>query len=298
MIHGLDRETRDSIERSLDLNYPSPEVYIRALCNAAMALPDDTTGARVRLLVAGLDDLLSQARWHLACVLYLIECHGDAMAASGNDDVRMDSIPASVWLAGRAYGRNMDRVVFESLLDPRPGGPAAAWILHMLIDSAIYRMLAALDRLAGILWVAAGLPQTEGGRPVRVYFRSGKMKRIQEKLPSRQSAQLVEISSGPLIEYVTDYRDGLSHDFKVFSSQNGWRPAERKHSVSERQQRLELARLDPEGFVAFTRATYGQLVDALGAAVIVLADVWPGEGVGDSLDVQQADRADNTPRAR
>jgi len=285
MIGNMDPGVRDSIERSLDHNCPSPEQDLAQLSLLSSQLPDDAQGPRIRLLVVGLVDLVGQARWHLAAALYLLHEHSQALEAElleGEDgrgmlSAGLEGVPASVWLVARAYGARMDRVVYSDMSENHFGTTAGAWILHMMIDSSLYRSLAALDRLAGILWVAAGLPLSEGGRDVRFYFRSRTVNRIHGALGSSDSARLVEIASGPLMKYATEYRDGFSHDFKVFSSLGGFRPTESRYRLSERQQKLEMARFDADGLFALGNATYHQVLLALEQSVTICRDAWPAE---------------------
>ena len=273
MIRALDPTTRASIEHELDEISPSPEDSIRQLCRLAIELPDDSSGARVRLLVAGLVDLIGQTRWHLGCCLHLLREHSALL--QWDESRRLECAPALIWLTARAYGNNMSQVMYSDLADTRIDGTAGAWVLQMLVDSAIFRTLAALDRLAGILWVAVGLEMPVGGKPLRVYFREDSMRKIDSVSATTESRALLQIATGPLMTYATDYRDGLAHDFKLVSALSEFRPSERRHQVSLRQQTLEQAVHDGDSLFVLANATYHQLIDALPPGLEICNRCWP-----------------------
>jgi hypothetical protein len=84
-----------------------------------------------------------------------------------------------------------------------------------------------LDRLAQILWYAAKLPTLyKNGEQVKVYFRSRKIAKTDSALQNKYSKGLVDITNNPLLEYAISYRDGFSHDTKVYSKVAGTRPTD------------------------------------------------------------------------
>lgn len=270
-------ETLNKVEALLQKNCPSPENDLIHLSKLAAELRDDETGARIRALVIDIDDLTAQARWNLGQALILIELHPQIVNnAEPNDPIERliseDGIPAKALLRLRGYIAQADKVLFSDLSQPRRSGTAAGWIYHMMIDDAIYRVIAALDRLALILWIVAGLPKEN------VYFRSKKMTRVHETLKSRHSKELLDIASNKLLEYVIGYRDGLSHDMKAFSQGAGARPIEEWIGRDGRRFVIKHEKWDGDTLFALANATYHQLVNSLRPLVDIIKNIGKPEG--------------------
>ena len=249
-------------EELLQKNCPSPENELIRLSNIAAGLPDDETGARIRSLVLDIDDLTAQARWNLGQALLLIELHPQIVDNTESSDpieniVNENEIPSKSLLLLRGYIAHADKIFYSDLSQPRRGGTVAGWIYHMMIDNAIYRVIAALDRLAQILWLIAKLPKEN------VYFRSGKMAKINHVLKNKHSKELLDIASGELLKYVIEYRDGFSHDMKVYSKVAGARPTEEWIGSDGRRFVIKHEKWDGETLFALANATYHQLSDAL-----------------------------------
>jgi len=97
----------------------------------------------------------------------------------------------------------------------------------MMIDSAIYRIISALDRLAHVLWHAAELPmKNKGSEITKLYFRSGKIEKIHKVINDEYSRELLLIAQGPILNLAITYRDGLTHFPKVFSKVAGAMPVD------------------------------------------------------------------------
>ena len=94
----------------------------------------------------------------------------------------------------------------------------------MMIDSAVYRAVSTLDRLANVLWYAVELPME------RVYFRSGKVKKLHAAICSDETAHLLRIAEGKPLNFIIDYRDGLTQYKSVF-------PSFRFHSIGAVERR-------------------------------------------------------------
>jgi hypothetical protein len=136
----------------------------------------------------------------------------DILRAGEDDDDMITAlgIPAGAQLLLRGYISDANRVLYDDLSTPRRGGTVGGWIFHMMIDSAVYRAVSALDRLAALLWYAAELPME------RVYFRSGKLRKLHAAISCDETAHLLRIAEGKLLNFIVDYRDGLTHVFPSF----------------------------------------------------------------------------------
>ena len=291
-MDSYDRKTIAKVEEQLGAICPSPENELTQLGLLAADLPDTEEGARVRLLALDVDDLVSQARWHLGQALFLMETRPHLLTIEQppadpiQRGISENIIPSKALLLLRGYIMGADQVLFSDLAQPRRGGTAAGWVFHMMIDNAIYRVIAALDRLAKIVWYAADLPLTyKNGKGTKVYFRGRKIDRIDAKLGSEQSKTLLGIATGPLLEYVTDYRDGLAHDFKAYSKIAGARPTDEWTGADGKRVQIQHARWDAEGLFALGNATYHLLAEALPPAVAICRSAWAQDT---ALDLEDA----------
>jgi hypothetical protein len=212
----------DELEEALREHVPAPEDEIRVICSVlAEAMPGTETGAKLRRLAFDLDHLLVETRWHIGQVLLLMRLHPDALKSPPVKDEwdeieRKFGMPAPALLLIRQFTRDADQVYYSNLAQRRGGGTVAAWVYHMLVDSAIFRIVAALDRVAHLAWLVARMPLERAGREIRVYFRSGKMKQINDTLNTTETLQLQQLASDPFIEKLVAYRDGLSHNLKSY----------------------------------------------------------------------------------
>lgn len=218
-----DEENLEKIRQRLDVYCPSPEANLinLGLCVARLS-PGEKT-AKIRRLVLDIDDLTAQIRWHLGQGLLLMDSHPDILNASkdGADIIEGFNMPVPALLLLRDGVVEADRVIYGDLSTPRRGGTVAGWIFHMMIDSAIFRAVSALDRLANILWFVAELPKE------RVYFRSGKVSKLHKVISSKETTELFRIADSELLNLILSYRDGLSHNNKAYSKVSGFTPSER-----------------------------------------------------------------------
>jgi len=271
-----DPDTIEKVEKQLQLNCPSPEGELIQLSKLVANLPDNEIGARVRILTIDIDDLIAQARWSLGQALLLMELYPQIVAAAelSNDPIEQiiaeDEIPSKVLLIIRSYIVAADKVLYSDLSQSRRGGIVAGWIYHMMIDNTIYRVIAALDRLAQILWYAAKLPtRYENGERVKIYFRSKKIARIDSVLQNEYSQKLVDIANNPLLRFAISYRDSFSHNIKVYSKVAGTRPVDEWIESDGKRYVIKFDRWDADTLFGFANATYHQLINALGPAVAI-----------------------------
>lgn len=272
----FDGEALSKAKGQLQSNCPSPEEELICLSKIAAGLPSTEEGSRIRLLVLDIDDLIAQTRWHLGQGLLLMETqpHIFDNPKDLSDQMLYEyGMPANAMLLLRGYIRRADQVIYSDLSEPRRGGTVAGWIFHMMIDSAIYRTIAVLDRLARILWYAAKLPsQHKSGSSVKVYFRSGKIRQIHQVIRNDHSLKLLKIAEGPLLEYVISYRDGLAHDIKVYSQIAGTQPSEEWITPDGKRSIAEHDKWEVDTLFALGNATYHQLLDSLTPAVRICED--------------------------
>jgi hypothetical protein len=264
-------ETLVRIQQELDLNCPSPESNLVKLGRCVATLPGSEESAKLRRLVMDIDDLTSQTRWHLGQALLLIDSQPDIIKAGEDDDdlIKGRGIPASAQLLLRGYIRDANQVLYSDLSTPRHGGTVGGWIFHMMIDSAVYRSISALDRLATVLWYVAELPKE------RVYFRSGKIKRLHTAICCDETARLLEIAEGKLLNFIIDYRDGLTHTQKAYSRASGFTPSEQWKDKNRRLVIWNENVWDAETLFALGRASYLQFTEALGPSVSICEKKWP-----------------------
>lgn len=281
----FDHNLFHKIEEQLAENCPSPEDDLIKLSKIASEFPESIEGEYVRHVIIDIDDLIAQTRWHLGQALLLMDVYSAHLCLSENEELEEKSefdqsvedigIPTKALLLLRGYIARSDLVMYSDFSSPRRAGTVAGWVFHMMIDNSIYRVLAALDRLAHVLWFAAGLSLIKDNNKVRVYFRSGKLKLINEKINLPSSAKLLEISKGPLLEYVLSYRDGFAHDIKVKSIIAGSMPSQQYPTVNGDLQAQRLEKCPADSLFALGNATYHQLLEALSLTVSLLDEIFP-----------------------
>jgi len=262
MFTSSDDEILHKIEEQLQKNCPSPENELIRLSKIAATLPDDETSARIRALVIDIDDLTAQTRWNLGQALLLMELHPQILENPKPKDlvekiINEKEMPSKSILLEREFVARADKIFYSDLSQSRRSGTVAGWVFHMMIDDAIYRGIAALDRVAQILWLVAKLPKD------RVYFRSKKISKVDNIIKNEHSKQLLDIASGELLEYIIGYRDGFSHEMKVYSKVAGVRPTDEWIGSDGKRYIIKHETWDGDTLFALANATYHQLTDAL-----------------------------------
>jgi hypothetical protein len=260
------------IQKELELNCPSPESNLVTLGQCVATLPDSEGSAQLRHYVLDIDDLTAQIRWHLGQALLLMDSQPAILKAGEDDDdlIKSYGIPTGVELLLRSNISNADRVLYDDLSTPRRGGTVGGWIFHMMIDSAVYRTVSVLDRLMTVLWYAAELPMKE-----RIYFRSGKVKKLNAAICSDETAHLLKIAEGKLLKLIIDYRDGLTHNTKAYSRASGFTPSEEWKDENGRRVIWHENAWDAERLFALGRASYLQFTEALEPSVSICKKKWP-----------------------
>lgn len=264
-------ETLIKIQQELDLNCPSPESNLVKLGLCVATLPDSEESAKLRHFVLDIDDLTAQIRWHLGQALLLMDSQPHILKAGENDDALIKGLgmPGGAQLLLRGYIRDANRVLYSDLSTPRRGGTVGGWIFHMMIDGAVYRAVSALDRLATVLWYAAELCTKE-----RIYFRSGKVKKLNAAICSDETAHLLRIAGGELLNFIIDYRDGFTHRTKAYSLAAGFTPSEQWKDKNGRLVIWNENAWDAEMLFALGRASYLQFTEALEHGVNICEKKW------------------------
>ena len=270
-MRQFEEATLEKIQKQIDLNCPSPEDALVKLGYCVAMLPSNQDAARLRHLVLDVDDLTAQIRWHLGQALLILDTKPDILRAGEDDNEFMKGLgmPIGAQLLLRKQMVSAERVVFDDLSAPRRGGTVGGWIFHMMIDSAVYRTVSALDRLASILWYAANLPKEH------VYFRSGKIRKLHKIIQSDDTANLLRIAEGKILQLVIDYRDGLTHTVKAYSRTSGFTPSEQWRDERGRLVVWNDNSWDAEMLFALGRASYLQFKEALEACVNICEKKWP-----------------------
>lgn len=266
------------VQKQLERNCPSPENELIRLSSFAAHLQENEVGIRIRNLVLDIDDFICQTRWNIGQALLLIEKYPQIVNPIEPEnwvekDILKNGIPSSALLLIRGFIRDADKVLYSDLSESRRSGTVAGWIYHMMIDDAIYRVIAALDRLAQILWFIAELPTVyQNGEKIKVYFRSRKIEEIDRVIKNEQSKELVNISTNSLLEYVIGYRDSFTHDLKAYSQIAGSRPNDEWIDKDGNCNIIKHDNWDGENLFALANATYHQLTDALKPIVKICED--------------------------
>jgi hypothetical protein len=92
-----------------------------------------------------------------------------------------------------------------------------------LIDSALFRAVAALDRLATMLWCSSGIPlPLDHGRVRHPAFRGGDLRTLQSAYMLGEFTRLQELLKHPLFELLLEVRNGFTHASRPLSALHGY----------------------------------------------------------------------------
>ena len=256
----------EHIQYGLDLNYPSPEEDLIGLSKAVAYSPESQPYIEVRFLVLEVDDLILQLRWHIGQALLLLKRYPQITEEEADEGVEahldvlpVKEIPTRSRLLLRGYIARPERVLFTDLTENWKGGTVAGWIYHMMIDDAIARSLAILDRLARITSLVANVLFTND----KVYFRSKKLAIIHKALNTPETQRLVEIAQSEVFDLLLNYRDGWNHERLVYSAIAGHPPVDTSFDFSGQYIRISSDQLTGELLFALVRAAYDQVLQTL-----------------------------------
>src|SRR5947209_5562628 len=202
------------IQDSLDKKFPSPEDDLIKLSLALAYSPEGEPYIEIRFLVLEVDNLIAQLRWHLGQVVFLAKRYPHVyQEAQEEKDEEQETelshfpkeMPTRSHLLLRGFISRPEQVLFSDLSENWRGGTVAGWIYHMMIDDAVARSLAILDRLAVIVSLVGNVHFE------KVYFRSGKLKVIHRDVNTPDTKRLLEIAEGDVLNLLLEYRDGWNH---------------------------------------------------------------------------------------
>jgi hypothetical protein len=267
-------------QRELDEAFPAPEVEIGRLSSIAARAPDRRPFVELKRLVVEVDDLVSQARWHAGQALILRCEHPDLINdEQSKDPVMRLSMPTKVELLLRHLLKGSDSLLLLDMADRQLGAPMAGWIFHMMIDDAIYRCIACLDRLARIACIACDVHFD------RTYFRGRKMMLLAERVPCRSTESLAHVASSELFELLLKYRDGFSHTRKALSTVSAMPLSDMITGPDGGVQYVENYLWTPSYLLALARGAYQQVTTVLTDICQLCRDRLPGDTVA-AVDTQ------------
>ena len=265
-----DKNTLTFVEKQLNVNCPPPESLLIKLSHIVAYLPKDEQSTRIRRFALDTDELISEVRWHLGQALLLMKTHPHILKAEEDEnEFAIKEIPTDVQHLLRGFMRQPEKVLYNDLSESRRGGTVAGWIFHMMIDSSVYRAIAALDRIAHILWSAAELSED------RIYFRSKKVKKLDEIFDCPESHELLKIAESPLFELIINYRDGLAHYAKLYAHFSSTPPVDMWTTPNGKEVISKPGKWDADLFFALGNAAFHQVIEALTFAVSICEKKWP-----------------------
>lgn len=268
---SVSAETLDKAHLSLDKNCPSPEGDFSMLGKSIASRPPDKFTGEITHAAEDIQNLIDEIRWHIGQALLLWEVHPELNKIGQNDGSVFDRIgfPGFAPLLLRKYTLDATKVLYSDLSTKRKGSPVSGWIFHMMIDDSVYRAIAALDRLARILWILTGK------LPKRIYFSSQQLKKINSDLNEPETEELLAIAQRDVLGFLHAYRDGLAHDRK-FSSRLAGSPFvhvvgfENGQPIYERPTDIGI-----EDLFALAHVGYHQVTDALTPLTKLCVKKWP-----------------------
>jgi hypothetical protein len=174
-----------------------------------------------------LSRLLEEIRFEVALAALLLLDYTRKLDAGEAPAVERSPLPLTVDVMAmlRRYFREIPP---PSELFSRPHSPLSGsrilsrWFAGQLLDSALYRTVAAADRLAILLWTRAELPlDTRGGRPIPA-FRRHYLNRLAPRYATASGwDDLVGFVEQPLFETAKNLRDGFTHAQRIASQLHG-----------------------------------------------------------------------------
>jgi hypothetical protein len=154
---------------------------------------------------------------------------GEAPKLKLSGDARMDLMPwpAEVVVVMQRYAREPPSAaeLFENPHQQIAGGRILSrWFAGQLIDSSLYRGIAACDRIAILLRCRAGLPvevtrRGEKRQPTFSRYAMGQLNGSYSHLPAWET--LLALTANPLFDFVKQERNGFTHERRSPSELHG-----------------------------------------------------------------------------
>lgn len=96
------------------------------------------------------------------------------------------------------------------------------WFAGQLLDAALVRLVAILDRHAILLWCASGLPlERRHGRLHRPAFRTHYLAQMEGRFSAVPWKQFSDLTAHPLFGFLLEARDDFTHSIRKFSELHG-----------------------------------------------------------------------------
>lgn len=269
----------DEEQTILDVNCPYPQEDLVKLAQALAYSPHEQQYSEIRFLALEVDDLITQLRWHIGQALFLLRKYPQISEEVISDDTDVETglpplskeMPTQVKLLLREYVARPEQVFFHDLSENMKGGTVAGWIFHMMIDNAVARSLAIMDRLAKIVSLVGNVAFD------KVYFRSGKLSVIHRDMQMPETKRLLDISDNVLFKFLVSYRDDWNHEQLTFSSVTGFAPVDNYINSSGQDVSVLSKQLSGQELFALARAAYDQVIQALHEVRLVCEQKVPKE---------------------
>lgn len=221
MFFCLPESAREEVSRTealLQKHNPWPRVELAKLVDVALAAPEGPRRfADFRRMVLDIEGFVQDSRWAIANGLLILRAFPTVGAPMSKNFENLGVSPrVHLLLSDLIVGR--ERVIFEDLLEPGPGGKrVGAWMIRILADHTVISSLAVLDRLAHLLLLAANVKAPRN----RMYFRSGKLELLRDKHAVPISQSLIELAKSEDFSLLLEYRDGFAHTMRLDTSALG-----------------------------------------------------------------------------
>jgi len=142
------------------------------------------------------------------------------------------------------------------------GRVLSLWFAGQMLDSALFRVVAALDRLAIILWCSASLPfESAHGRVRYPAFRPTDLAKLAGSYSSPSFGQLEHLAHHPLFELLLRVRHGFTHSSRPPSELHGHYRLAYDVGGPVESDRITQA-IDRETHMAILLATYNEILRA------------------------------------
>ena len=185
-----------------------------------------------------LSDLIDEVRFLTSlgaglCWDYL-ERRGSAETSSPTADVPSAGadmtfpVEALALLSGyKTHPPPPSRLFVEPLTEMSGHRVLSVWFAAQLVDSALLRATAVLDRIATLLWVSSGLKlrQRKDATWILPAFSRPELKRLRARLtPSRALEECIRLTDHPLFDLAKRARDGFTHRRRIRFEGHGASP--------------------------------------------------------------------------
>lgn len=235
----------------------------------ADALPSDLRDIFAET-ITDLADLIDEIRFSGALAALLIADHTLQQREAELDDDRAQARENALPVEAMALLRNyfaampMPATLFEDPHTPMAGQRVLSrWFAGQLIDSALFRLVAGLDRLAVLLTSAAGKRFAVGKDGLRYpAFRAGDLEKLKSAYPEALWEKVRALTDHPLFKFLMDARNGFTHSRRLYSELHGhYRIVYGVPDIAGEERDLSVQEgIDPAMHLAVLLATYNEIL--------------------------------------